>query len=379
MEMSNDLPEVAAVETIDVETRLPIPGRISAVMCAAFMFVAALSILFATYIGYSIHSYYLHLGELGLAYKVLFCTAMAAILISMTVFVGQQIRRYRTLPSVERFRHAVTSQASVDERRRALASLGVWLSGLERAGRIRPSERLAILHKVQNLDDVAACQRALSPILMTMDQRARAIIEAEARAVGMLSALSPYAFVDAICVLWRNSRMVVKIAEAYGARPSLFGSAWLIARVVGNVAFGALSQDAVDWYYQTFGVKVAGIVGDAVSGTGQAMMKGGAVVATVEPFTGLGLGFLGTLAAGAGGAVGAAAREFSGPVLQGFLAGVLTLRVGLAAQNQCRLLLMNEAHQRERIATLLSTLYGFLRTSSSRKSATNSQIENASN
>ena len=135
-------------------------------------------------------------------------------------------------------------------------------------------------------DAAALLEGAEARLLMALDARARAEVEAGARQVALITALVPLALADVLAALLCNLRMIRRIATLYGGRAGFLGN-WRLARaVVGHLmATGALA------------------VGDDMLGT----LAGGGVLSKVS-------------------------RRFG----EGVLNGALTARVGLAAMDLCR-------------------------------------------
>ena len=76
-------------------------------------------------------------------------------------------------------------------------------------------------------------RNAMVPILEPLDRRAEVLIHRESLAIGTMTALSPNGTVDAFIVLWRNVNLVAALARLYYGRPGLSGT-WLIVRDVAS-------------------------------------------------------------------------------------------------------------------------------------------------
>jgi putative membrane protein len=136
------------------------------------------------------------------------------------------------------------------------------------------------------MDADGLLQLAEQTLLLPLDVRARAEVEAAARQVATVTAIVPLALADLITALTANLRMIRRIAEIYGGRSGTFGS-WRLTRTVLThlVATGAVA------------------VGDDLIGT----VAGGGALAKVS-------------------------RRFG----EGVINGALTARVGVAALEVCR-------------------------------------------
>jgi len=82
------------------------------------------------------------------------------------------------------------------------------------------------------------------PPARRLDEEARQAIQRESFNVGLGTAVSPYGFVDAILVCWRNVRLIRHIAEVYQVRPGAYGTWLILKRVVVAVALADLAQEA---------------------------------------------------------------------------------------------------------------------------------------
>ena len=151
--------------------------------------------------------------------------------------------------------------------------------------------QVAALHGARDaapeaLDAAAAIEGAEAALLIGLDARAVAVVQASARQVAMATALVPLPLADIGAALAVNLRMMRQIAEIYGGRPGTLRN-WRLARAVAGhlLATGALA------------------VGDELIG----QLAGGGLVAKLS-------------------------RRFG----EGVVNGALTARVGLAAMDLCR-------------------------------------------
>lgn len=155
----------------------------------------------------------------------------------------------------------------------------------------RVAAQVAALHGARDpvpeaLDAAAAIEGAEAALLIGLDARAEAVVQASARQVAMATALVPLPLADVAAALAVNLRMMRQVAEIYGGRPGTLGN-WRLARAVAGhlLATGALA------------------VGDDLIGH----LAGGGLVAKLS-------------------------RRFG----EGVVNGALTARVGLAAMDLCR-------------------------------------------
>jgi len=81
-------------------------------------------------------------------------------------------------------------------------------------------------------------------LLADMDEEARDVIRREAVNVALGTALSPYGVLDAVIVIWRNVRMVRRIAGVYRVRAGAYGTWLILRRAVAAAALADLAQEA---------------------------------------------------------------------------------------------------------------------------------------
>jgi uncharacterized membrane protein YcjF (UPF0283 family) len=132
------------------------------------------------------------------------------------------------------------------------------------------------------------------PLLAPLDQKADALIRREAVAIGTLTALSHMGTVDAFLVLWRDVNLVASIARIYYGRPGLRGS-WHVLRDVSS----AILLSTVLEQLSQMGTRLVHKLGEG----GRTIPLVGALV---------------------------------GPLLDGTVNGLMTMKVGYLAKARCR-------------------------------------------
>ena len=130
---------------------------------------------------------------------------------------------------------------------------------------------------------------AVARLLAPLDRKAADAIRAEALKVGLATAVSPYGTLDAFLVLWRNVNLVTRVATIYYGRPGARGTLGILRDVAMATMLGAYLEE------------LGQIAGEAV-----------------------------------GSLVGKTAGFFTGPLMEGCLNGVATLRIGYVAKSRCR-------------------------------------------
>ena len=238
----------------------------------------------------------------GLAFLVLFFAALIW-------FVGRPLYRFFQVPSALRppelppmeertsrdvVRHLEFVERYVENLRRnpmwtgapedidktidAVRHLRREAGGLDAAGMSAFAERMRTLE-----------ERDISRLLEPLDKQVRTVIRQEALAVGVATAVSWNGTIDAFVVLWRNCNLASRIARIYYGRPGVRGTLGILRDVSAATLASAYLGDLTE------------IAGSAL---------GGAFGKTV-------------------GAVG-------GPLLEGGLNAVATLRIGYLTRARCR-------------------------------------------
>lgn len=153
-----------------------------------------------------------------------------------------------------------------------------------RAARATPEEALALSIDLQTFE-----REHIEALLAPLDKRVNQIIHAEAVGVGVATAISMNGTVDAFIVLWRNANLVARVSRIYFGRPHLMGSLRILRDVAAIVVAARALEDVTD------------ITGEVVGSL---------------------LGRMGGLIAG--------------PVMDGGINAMMTLKLGYLAKRRCR-------------------------------------------
>lgn len=168
-------------------------------------------------------------GWIGLAFGVLFLIGVIG-LGAREIFAVTRQTRIAEL-------HVALAAARADDDRDGARKLVGKLIALYRDrpetahARAQVQEAAAAIVDGRDLIDVA--ERAL---LRPLDERAQSEIAKAARAVSVVTAISPRAFLDVIFVIAQIVRLVRRIAEIYGGRPGLFGLIKLARSIGAHIA-----------------------------------------------------------------------------------------------------------------------------------------------
>lgn len=157
----------------------------------------------------------------------------------------RDIRRQRTrLTELEQLRLEM-QRALGDSRERLSVD---WLDRLQTLYRDTPlAERLravcAELDGSHTADEVARRLNLL--FYQPLDEQARQMIRRDAIGTGMLVATSPWVTIDLLLVVWRNIRMMQKVAVCFGLPIGQLGR-WRLARhVLRNIALAGGTEMAI--------------------------------------------------------------------------------------------------------------------------------------
>lgn len=153
-----------------------------------------------------------------------------------------------------------------------------------RAARATPEEAVTLSIDLETFERVH-----IETLLAPLDKRVNQIIHSEAVGVGVATALSMNGTVDAFIVLWRNANLVARVSRIYFGRPHLMGSLRILRDVAAIVVAARALEDVTD------------ITGDVVGSL---------------------LGRMGGLIAG--------------PVMDGGINAMMTLKLGYLAKRRCR-------------------------------------------
>jgi len=155
---------------------------------------------------------------------------------------------------------------------------------LERALRGPQDEALAVSVELEAFE-----RDHIEALLKPLDAKVNALIHAEAVGVGVATAVSMNGTVDAFIVLWRNANLIARVSRIYFGRPHLGGSLRILRDVAAIVVVSRALEDVTD------------IAGDVIGG------------------------LLGRM----GGLVG-------GPLMDGGINAMMTLKLGYLVKRRCR-------------------------------------------
>lgn len=184
-----------------------------------------------------------------------------------------------------RYLKMLAANPEVQAERGAIAeSMAKARALIARASRANPQEALGISSELETFERVH-----VEALLAPLDKRVNQIIHSEAVGVGVATAISMNGTVDAFIVLWRNANLVARISRLYFGRPHLMGSLRILRDVAAIVVAARALEDVTD------------LTGEVVGSL---------------------LGRMGGLVAG--------------PVMDGGINAMMTLKLGYLAKRRCR-------------------------------------------
>ncbi|MEN8149846.1 MAG: YcjF family protein [Planctomycetota bacterium] len=237
----------------------------------------------------------------GTVHPALSWIVVAIALLLAWRLIGVPVWRYFRMPVAISPPDLPDADAAHLERR--LDYLGRYLGALRRNPLLADSrgdieavrrDAAALRGGIRAKDEPAAALREfeksrVEPLLEPLDREADRVIRAEALAVGVATALSPNGTLDAAIVLWRNANLVSRIGNIYYGRPGVRGS----FRILRDVSSAALLATYLEGLSEVAGGVLRGMLGSV-------------------------------------------AGVVAGPLVDGSVNAIATLRVGYLAKGRCR-------------------------------------------
>ena len=169
------------------------------------------------------------LGLIGLAFGVLFLIGLLGLVVREMLAVSRQTKIAEM--------HVAFAKARAEDDQDAARRLVKRLIALYRNrpetanGRAQVEEAAGAIVDGRDLIDIA--ERAL---LKPLDDKAQGEIAKAAKAVSLVTAISPRAILDVIFVIAQIIRLVRRIAEIYGGRPGFLGLIKLARSIGAHIA-----------------------------------------------------------------------------------------------------------------------------------------------
>ena len=180
------------------------------------------------------------LGVLGLA-----LTSLAAL--SFAVVAGREAIGLMRLSAIENLHRRAAAVIANDDRHESRNVLRDLVK-IAHANPHLAHARATLSHHAGDIIDGADMIRLAERELMTpLDQEARLLISAAAQRVSLVTAISPRALFDVAFVLAASLRLIRQLALLYGGRPGTLGMIRLMRHVLAHLAItgGMAASDSV--------------------------------------------------------------------------------------------------------------------------------------
>jgi putative membrane protein len=120
-------------------------------------------------------------------------------------------------------------------------------------------------------------------VLSKVDEKAMAEIARFSTEAVVLVALSPVAIIDMLIILWRNLRMINKVAGLYGLKLGYWSRIKLIKQVFVNMVYAGASELIADFGTEMIGADLLGkLSGRLAQGLGAGMLTARLGVKTMQ-------------------------------------------------------------------------------------------------
>lgn len=195
-----------------------------------------------------------------------------------------------------------------------------------------------------------------------VDRAVQEMIESEARLAGLGTALAPTGPIDSMVVLWRQVQLARRVARAYGVAPGIVGTVRLVRRIAFQVVTVGVAREGAQLLATVYGPEIASVFARWLASVATALPTAAGPLFALDltgGVTSTAVTVVGTVVRRAAEATGATSRRIGESFLRGTLTAVLTVRVGLAAQDVCRPVPMTENERRSRRAGIVGLLTHF--------------------
>lgn len=218
-------------------------GHLAWGLCVA---LAALAVLF---IATEIHAFIRSSFELHPFYGWTGAGFLALVGVFLTAIVASEWRKYLSIKSVVRMRNnyarLMEEKRDHNLNRTVRGEVRAYRDRLERvSGVISRKNFHRLRERMQDADDALQWKEPLDRLMLApLDKEVQRVIRREAANVGVGTAISPTGAIDAVIALWRNVKLIKRIASIYVGRPGFYGTLVIIRRTIGAVALANLLDE----------------------------------------------------------------------------------------------------------------------------------------
>jgi len=206
------------------------PGR--ALLAAGALLVLT---LVAAEIAHAVRS----TASLGSGWGVAVWSFAAAAVLALAWLLAREIRGWHCVERLSRIAGSMDGRTAADQ-----ARVRRWARGLPDAADVQP--HMASWSQAVSDHDAAAARSAIEELLRGVDGLVEREIRRECARTGVLVMLSGIPILDAGLCMWRNARIMRRIATCYGARPGAAGSIRILRMVLVHAVAIDVSQHAAD-------------------------------------------------------------------------------------------------------------------------------------
>jgi putative membrane protein len=180
------------------------------------------------------------LGVLGLT--LTFAAALSLIVVSAREAIG--LMRLRTIEDLHR---RAASVIASDDRAGSRAVLHDLLKIAHQNPHLARARATLSHHAGDIIDGADMICLAERELMTPLDQQARLLISAAAQRVSLVTAISPRALFDIVFVFAASLRLIRQLARLYGGRPGTLGIIRLMRHVIAHLAItgGMAASDSV--------------------------------------------------------------------------------------------------------------------------------------
>ncbi|MFZ2289694.1 MAG: TIGR01620 family protein [Halopseudomonas yangmingensis] len=180
------------------------------------------------------------------------------------VLAWRDLRRQRLrISGLEQLRNEMQQALQGRDQRLAVDWLE-RLQGLHRGSGLESSLNAACSGLDGSHTAQEVCQRLNQQFYQPLDTRARQLVRRESASTGLLVATSPWVSLDLLLVVWRNLRMMQKVAQGYGLPVGQLSRWRLAQQVLRNIALaggtelaiGALSDSLLSGMFEKIAARV---------------------------------------------------------------------------------------------------------------------------
>lgn len=127
---------------------------------------------------------------------------------------------------------------------------------------VKQLQRTDLLREWQRIDEdywqpQERAERLQQDIMQNVDRDAQRVINKSASETAVLVAVSGNSLLDAVIMLWRNQRMISKVAALYGVELGYFSRIRLWRMILTNIAYAGVSELLMDAGSQLLSAELA--------------------------------------------------------------------------------------------------------------------------